>query len=83
MYVDPLADDPTDVVATFDKPAVVLWAHNSRITYEYTGSENDTKPYYDIQRGSVIVDPWRQLNIDKLGTQGITVLHYGNTRIKQ
>ena len=83
VYVDPLADDQTEVVATVDTAAVVLWAHNSRITYEYTGSENDTKPYYDIVKGSVIVDPWRQLSIDKLAQQGITVIHYGNTRIKK
>jgi UDPglucose 6-dehydrogenase len=76
-YVDPLADDPTNVVANVDCPAVFLWAHNRKITYEYTGDQQDTQPYCEIQSGSIIVDPWRKLP-QKL--DGITVIHYGNTR---
>jgi UDPglucose 6-dehydrogenase len=76
-YVDPLADDPTNVVADVDFPAVFLWAHNRKITYEYTGDQEDTKPYCEINPGSVIVDPWRQL---PLSMPDITVVHYGNTR---
>ena len=76
-YLDPLADDPTDVVATVEHPAVFLWAHNRKITYEYTGDQEDTKPYCDIKAGSVIVDPWRQLPLDMAD---IRVVHYGNTR---
>jgi UDPglucose 6-dehydrogenase len=76
-YVDPLADDPTNVVADVDHPAVFLWAHNRKITYEYTGDQQDTQPYCKIQPGSFIVDPWRKLS---LTLEGITVVHYGNTR---
>jgi UDPglucose 6-dehydrogenase len=76
-YLDPLADDPTNVVAVVDHPAVFLWAHNRKITYEYTGDQQDTQPYCEIQSGSIIVDPWRKLP-QKL--DGITVIHYGNTR---
>ena len=75
-YVDPLADDPADVVATVDTPAVFLWAHNRKITYEYTGDQLDTLPYCAIQPGSVIVDPWRKLS----STPDVKVVHYGNTR---
>ena len=75
-YVDPLADDPADVVATVDTPAVFLWAHNRKITYEYTGDQQDTLPYCKIQPGSVIVDPWRKLS----STPDVKVVHYGNTR---
>ena len=75
-YVDPLADDASDVIADNNEPAVFLWAHNRKITYEYTGGQVDTQPYCEIPKGSIIVDPWRKLtNID-----GITVIHYGNTR---
>ena len=76
-YVDPLADDPAEVVSDLgDQPHVVLWAHNRKITYEYTGDQLDTQPYCDIPAGSIIVDPWRKLkNTDKH-----TVIHYGNTR---
>ena len=77
-YVDPLADDTTDVVNDFDQPAVFLWAHNRKITYEYTGNTPDTQPYCKIESGSVIVDPWRKLPVDM---QDITVVHYGNTRL--
>jgi UDPglucose 6-dehydrogenase len=76
-YVDPLADDPANVVANVDHPAVFLWAHNRKITYEYTGDQQDTQPYCKIQSGSVIVDPWRKL---PQTLEGITVVHYGNTR---
>jgi UDPglucose 6-dehydrogenase len=76
-YVDPLADDPANVVATVDHPAVFLWAHNRKITYEYTGDQADTQPYCTIQPGSIIVDPWRKLS---QSLEGIAVVHYGNTR---
>jgi UDPglucose 6-dehydrogenase len=76
-YVDPLADDPANVVADVDHPAVFLWAHNRKITYEYTGDQQDTQPYCEIKPGSFIVDPWRKL---PQTLDGITVVHYGNTR---
>jgi len=75
-YVDPLADDSTNVVANVDHPAVFLWAHNRKITYEYTGDQEDTKPYCEIKPGSVVVDPWRKM----CDITGLTVIHYGNTR---
>lgn len=77
-YLDPLADDPTDVVKELTGPAVILWAHDRKITYEYTGDQPETEPYCDIPQGSVIVDPWRKLS----DMAGLTVVHYGNTRTK-
>lgn len=76
VYVDPLADNQTDVVEEVDGPAVYLWAHNRKITYEYTGEQQDTQAYCDIAMGSVIVDPWRKL----VSNNNIKVVHYGNTR---
>jgi hypothetical protein len=76
-YIDPLADDQTDVVHDLgNQPHVVLWAHNRKITYEYTGDQLDTEPYCDIPAGSVIVDPWRKLGV----SSSHNVIHYGNTR---
>jgi UDPglucose 6-dehydrogenase len=77
-YVDPLADDATDVAKEIHGAAVYLWAHNRKITYEYTGTQEDTKPYCNILGGSVIVDPWRQLK----STSAVEVIHYGNTRFQ-
>jgi len=77
-YLDPLADDPVDVVTELTGPAVILWAHDRKITYEYTGDQPETQPYCEIPQGSVIVDPWRKLN----DMTGLTVVHYGNTRAK-
>ena len=77
-YVDPLADDKQEVVTDVSGPAVYLWAHNRKITYEYTGAQPETQPYVHIAEGSVIVDPWRKLH----STAGIEVVHYGNTRRK-
>ena len=77
VYLDPLADDSTDVVKDLgNTPHVVLWAHNRKITYEYTGNQADTQPYCEIPQGSVIVDPWRKLGL----TDKHTIIHYGNTR---
>ena len=76
VYVDPLADNKEEVVDTVDGPAVFLWAHNRKITYEYTGEQLDTKPYCNIATDSIIVDPWRKLS----STDTVKVIHYGNTR---
>ena len=76
-YVDPLADDDQDVVVDFDKSAVVLMAHNRSVTYDYVAGDHADRFYYNVQPGSVIVDPWRRLPVDM---PGMTVLHYGNTR---
>jgi UDPglucose 6-dehydrogenase len=77
-YLDPLADDPADVISELTHPAVILWAHDRKITYEYTGDQLETQPYCDIPQGSVIVDPWRKM----CDVAGLTVVHYGNTRTK-
>jgi UDPglucose 6-dehydrogenase len=77
VYVDPLADDRDRCLDTIDGPAVFLWAHNREITYDYTGTQEATRPYCEIQPGSVIVDPWRRVDP---GLPDVTVLHYGNTR---
>ena len=77
-YLDPLADDRNEVISEVAGPAVFLWAHNRKITYEYTGDQLDTQPYCEIPKGSVIVDPWRKLS----SGNGVEVIHYGNTRKK-
>ena len=76
-YVDPLADDRTECIDSIDSNAIFLWAHNRKITYEYTGEQQDTQPYCEIRPGSVIVDPWRKLQ----STKDVKVIHYGNTRL--
>jgi UDPglucose 6-dehydrogenase len=76
VYGDPLADNKEEVVDNVEGPAVFLWAHNRKITYEYTGEQADTKPYCEIATGSIIVDPWRKLS----STDTVKVIHYGNTR---
>lgn len=76
-YVDPLADNRDNVVDSVDTPAVYLWAHNRKITYEYTGHQADTEAYCNIVPGSIIVDPWRKLT----SCANVKVIHYGNTRL--
>lgn len=75
-YLDPLADDPNEVISELIGPTVILWAHNRKITYNYIDNQTDTMPYCAIPRGSVIVDPWRKLP----SIEGLTVIPYGNTR---
>jgi len=75
-YVDPLADDRTDCVDSVDGPAVVLMAHNRKITFGYTGEQAADPDYFVIKPGSVIVDPFRK----ETERAGCKVIHYGNTR---
>lgn len=75
-YVDPLADDGTDVVTDFDRPAVILMAHNRQVTYGYTGTQAEDPDYFEFKPGSVVVDPWRTMP----SRPNIYVIHYGNTR---
>jgi UDPglucose 6-dehydrogenase len=76
VYVDPLADDRTGCVESLALPAVVLMAHNRDVTYGYTGQAQTDRFYFEIQPGSVVVDPWRKLT----KVPGSWVIHYGNTR---
>jgi UDPglucose 6-dehydrogenase len=77
VYLDPLADNPVNVVESINEPSIVLMAHNRFITYGYTGNVQDDSFYCDIPAGSVIVDPWRRLPKDM---KDVEVIHYGNTR---
>ena len=77
VYLDPLADDKTDIVDSISNPCVMLMAHNRFITYGYTGDARDDAFYCNIPHGSVIVDPWRKMDVDD---KDYTVIHYGNTR---
>jgi UDPglucose 6-dehydrogenase len=79
-YVDPIADNPKDVVDSIDEASIILYAHNRYITYGYTGQYTKDNTFYcDIPEGSVIVDPWR--NLPKQSNK-YKVIHYGNTRTK-
>jgi len=70
-YADPLTGD------IWKGKAIILMAHNTHVTYEGTGIDIDhNKFYFNFEKGSVIVDPWRTIkNIDDC-----QVIHYGNTR---
>lgn len=76
VYVDPLADDRSEVVDTVDYPAVILMAHNRKITYGYTGEAGTDRDYFEFQQGSLVVDPWRK----EPKREGMIVIYYGNTR---
>ena len=77
QYLDPLADDPTDVIDQVTAPCVLLMAHNRAVTYGYTGAVCDDVFYCDIPSGSIIVDPWRQM----CSNDQYQVVHYGNTGV--
>jgi len=73
-YADPLTGD-----AWTGGQAVILMAHNPAITYFGTGVKVSPEEFYfNIDPGSIVLDPWRTIG-DILGS---TVIHYGNTRIK-
>jgi len=78
-YLDPLADDPEDVVVQITEPCVILMAHNRSVTYGYTGSAQSDAFYCEIPKESVIVDPWRRIPV----AGPYQVIHYGNTRVSR
>lgn len=70
-YADPLTGD------NWTGAAVILMAHNPAVTYAGTGVEVLKEQFYfNIESGSVIVDPWRTIN----EIPGSKVIHYGNPR---
>lgn len=75
QYSDPLTGDTVSDGTT----AVVLLAHNASVTYYGTGVETTGSGfYYKLGENSVILDPWRTTP----PLQGMTVIHYGNTRLQ-
>jgi len=69
-YIDPLTGD--NINACY---GVVLLAHNRKVTYEYRGFDETQNLYCKIEKGSIVVDPWRTFK-----SEDVTVIHYGNTR---
>jgi len=70
-YIDPLTGD--DIKGCY---GVVLLAHNKKVTYEYRGWEENQDLYCKIEKGSIVIDPWRTFH-----SKDLKVIHYGNTRI--
>jgi UDPglucose 6-dehydrogenase len=73
-YIDPLAEGSPPLFVK----GVVLLAHNSQVTYGYSGQTAQQKLYCHIQSGSIVVDPWRTFKTN----YDIKVIHYGNTRLQ-
>lgn len=69
-YIDPLTGD--NIKACY---GVVLLSHNKKVTYEYRGFEDQQSLYCTIEKGSIVIDPWRTFK-----SENHTVIYYGNTR---
>ena len=70
-YADPLTGD------VWKGRAIILLAHSPSVTYGGTGIDAyNTDYYFEIESGSVILDPWRTTK----PIAGVKVIHYGNTR---
>jgi UDPglucose 6-dehydrogenase len=70
-YIDPLTGDILNSAY-----GVILLAHNRQVTYEYRGWEEQQDLYCKIEKGSIIIDPWRTYT----STNDYKIIHYGNTR---
>lgn len=72
------ADPETNNIVKDETEAVILLAHNPTVTYYGTGVElKEHNFYFKFGKGSVIVDPWRSIDV----IAGCKVIHYGNTRL--
>jgi UDPglucose 6-dehydrogenase len=69
IYIDPLTGDTVDSAY-----GVVLMAHNAAVTYP--GKEKEQRLYCTIEKGSIVIDPWRMFEKNN----DYVVIHYGNTR---
>lgn len=69
-YIDPLTGD--NIQGCY---GVVLLAHNKKVTYEYRGFNDVQDLYCIIEKGSIVIDPWRTFK-----SNDHTVIHYGNTK---
>jgi UDPglucose 6-dehydrogenase len=69
-YIDPLTGDSINACY-----GVILLAHNRKVTYEYRGFDETQNLYCKIEKGSIVVDPWRTFK-----SEDVTVIHYGDTR---
>lgn len=67
-YIDPMTGDSLEKAY-----GVILLAHNVNVTY---GDSHLNEFYCEIEKGSIIVDPWRKLK----PTKDYKVISYGNTR---
>jgi UDPglucose 6-dehydrogenase len=70
-YIDPLTGD--NINGCY---GVVLLAHNKKVTYEYRKFVETQNLYCKIEKGSIIIDPWRTFTSDEH-----RVIYYGNTRV--
>ena len=75
IYIDPLTEETTPTSVK----GVILLAHNQRVTYGYSGVDEEQTLYCNIEDGSIVIDPWRQFTTTN---PNITVIHYGNTRLQ-
>lgn len=75
-YIDPNGyQDERDYIAI---KGVILLAHCSMVTYDYSTETQGQDLYCEFLSGSVIVDPWRLFSA--LGRDNLIIYHYGNTR---
>lgn len=73
-YIDPQTGDKPPLQ---EVPVIAFLAHSRKITYGYTGENNEQELYVELAEGSVIIDPWRQF----VSNKDYEVIYYGNTRI--
>lgn len=69
-YIDPLTGD--NIKGCY---GVVLLAHNKTVTYKYRNNLENQNLYCKIEKGSIIIDPWRTFT-----STDHKVIYYGNTR---
>tara|TARA_E500000178_G_C16565945_1_gene549504 strand:- start:143 stop:625 length:483 start_codon:yes stop_codon:yes gene_type:complete len=54
-YADPETEDILEGI----QDCVCVMAHDPQTTYDHTGRSYQQKLYFDLAKGSTIIDPWR------------------------
>lgn len=71
------ADAETNDLLDGEQDCVCVMAHDPQTTYSHTGKVYKQKLYFDLKKGSTVIDPWRCFADERY-----KVIHYGDTRIK-
>jgi UDPglucose 6-dehydrogenase len=71
-FADPNTRDDANKVLGNPAKAVCLLAHDANVTYQYTGKKYNKELYFKLQKGCVVIDPWRNFK-----NKDYKIIYYG------
>jgi len=66
------ADPETGDILIGEQDCVCVMTHDPQTTYSHTGKKYEQKLYFDLKKGSTVIDPWRCFKDDRY-----EIIYYG------